>query len=231
MKIGFFDSGRGGLLVAEAVRELLPSYDYVYYGDTAHVPYGDRSESEIHAFTKAGVEHLFADGCLVVILACNTASAETLRTLQDEWLPTHYPDRKLLGVIVPTVEAVLEAKCSRVLLLATARTVSAGKYHLELGKLNVIDTKIIAQATADLVPLIEADNLPEAGVRAEQHIWQHIERGDLIDGVILGEEDYWLQKQCVNYCLAIIMYITVTPHMYHTVIAQSQRYMRLPRLV
>ena len=192
MKIGFFDSGRGGLLVAEAVRELLPSYDYVYYGDTAHVPYGDRSESEIYEFTKAGVEYLFANGCLVVILACNTASAEILRTLQDEWLPTHYPDRKLLGVIVPTVEAVLEAKCSRVLLLATARTVSAGKYHLELGKLNILDTKIMAQAATDLVPLIEDDAVVSAIERAAQYITQHVQRGDVIDGVILGCTHYSL---------------------------------------
>ena len=125
-------------------------------------------------------------------MACNTASAETLRTLQDEWLPTHYPDRKLLGVIVPTVEAVLEAKCSRVLLLATARTVSAGKYHLELGKLNILDTKIMAQAATDLVPLIEDDAVVSAIERAAQYITQHVQRGDVIDGVILGCTHYSL---------------------------------------
>jgi len=194
MKIGIFDSGRGGLLVANAVRELLPNYNYLYYGDTAHVPYGDRPESEIYTFTKAGVEYLFANGCLIVILACNTASAETLRKLQDEWLPVHYQDRKILGVIVPTIETVREATCTRVLLLATARTVSAGKYHLELGKQNILHAKIIAQAAIELVPLIEDDKIGVATKIAKQHITEHLQRGDVIDGVILG---------CTHYSLLV----------------------------
>ena len=192
MKIGFFDSGRGGLLVAQAVREALPDYDYLYYGDTAHVPYGNRPESEIYELTKAGVAYLFQNDCLLVVLACNTASAETLRKLQDEWLPEHYPERKILGVIVPTVEAVLATACIRVLLLATARTVSAGKYHLELGKNNILHTKIIAQATPDLVPLIEAGELQKAHDHAAGFISDYIDRGEKLDGVTLGCTHYSL---------------------------------------
>jgi len=85
MKIGFFDSGRGGLLVAKSVQDLMPQYEYIYYGDTAHVPYGERAESEIYSLTKKGVAYLFEQDCALVVLACNTASAETLRKLQDDW--------------------------------------------------------------------------------------------------------------------------------------------------
>lgn len=81
MKIGFFDSGLGGLTIMDAVRAAMPQYDYYYYGDTAHVPYGDKTEAEVYELTKAGVTHLFEQGALIVIIACNTASAETLRKL------------------------------------------------------------------------------------------------------------------------------------------------------
>jgi len=210
MKIGFFDSGRGGLLVAQATQKLLPQYDYLYYGDTANVPYGDRSETEIYALTKLGVEYLFQSGCLIVILACNTASAETLRMLQDEWLPKYYLDRKLLGVIVPTVEAVLEAQCSRVLLLATARTVSAGKYHLELGKLQIVNTKIIAQATPDLVPLIEEGDVAVSVARVTQYINQYLQRGDVLDGVILGCTHYSILADSLRVLFPQITFFTQT---------------------
>ena len=108
MKIGFFDSGLGGLTILKAVTQALPSYDYEYFGDTAHVPYGNKSEEEIYELTKAGVEHLFEQECALVIIACNTASAETLRKLQDTFLKEEYPDRNILGVIIPMVEEVLE---------------------------------------------------------------------------------------------------------------------------
>jgi glutamate racemase len=108
MKIGFFDSGLGGLTILKAVVKELPQYDYVYYGDTLHLPYGDKTEEEIFTLTKTGIEYLFEKGCVLVIVACNTASAETLRKLQDSWLLETYPDRKVLGVIVPTLERVLE---------------------------------------------------------------------------------------------------------------------------
>ena len=192
MKIGFFDSGKGGLLIAEAVRAQLPQYDYVYYGDTAHVPYGGRAEREIYELTRLGVEHLFETGCSVVVLACNTASAETLRKLQDEWLGEAYPGRKILGVIIPTIEAVIEAKCTRVLMLGTARTVSAGKYHLELGKRNELHTKIIAEATPGLVPLIEAGDISAAVEEAASILDTMLARGEEIDGLILGCTHYSL---------------------------------------
>ena len=190
MKIGVFDSGLGGVLILKSVATRLPEYDYEYYGDTKHVPFGDRSESEIYEFTKAAVEHLFEKGCLIVILACNTASAETLRKLQDEYLPEHYPDRRILGVIIPVVEEVIENTCKQVLLFGTQRTVGSGKYHLELGKRNEIQTKIEALATPELVPLLESGEIDEAVEKTCERVTERIDRGDNIDGVILGCTHY-----------------------------------------
>lgn len=190
MKIGIFDSGLGGVLILKAVAKALPEYDYEYYGDTKHVPFGDRSESEIYEFTRAAVEHLFEKGCLIVILACNTASAETLRKLQDEFLPEHYPDRRILGVIIPVVEEVIEHTCKQVILFGTQRTVGSGKYHLELGKRNEIDTKIEAVATTELVPLLESGKLDEALALTRKKIDERLKRGDRVDGVILGCTHY-----------------------------------------
>lgn len=190
MKIGVFDSGLGGVLILKAIAKRLPEYDYEYYGDTLHVPFGDRSESEIYEFTKEAVEHLFEKDCLIVILACNTASAETLRKLQDEFLPEHYPDRRILGVIIPVVEEVITHTCKQVLLFGTQRTVGSGKYHLELGKRNEIQTKIEAIATPELVPLLESGEIAEAVQKTSERIQKRIDRGDHIDGVILGCTHY-----------------------------------------
>lgn len=190
MKIGVFDSGLGGVLILKAIAKQLPDYDYEYYGDTKHVPYGDRSESEIYEYTKEAVEYLFQKDCLVVILACNTASAETLRKLQDEYLPAHYPDRKILGVIIPVVEEVIAHTCKQVLLFGTQRTVGSGKYHLELGKRNEIQTKIEAVATPELVPLLENGKTYEAIKITTDKIDERLKRGDRVDGVILGCTHY-----------------------------------------
>ncbi len=191
MKIGFFDSGLGGLVVLKAVAKHLPSYDYEYYGDTANLPYGDKTEEEIFTLTKAGVEHLFMRDCALVILACNTASAETLRRLQDEWLPEAYPDRRILGVIVPVIEEVVDSGVTKALLIATQRTVSSGKYHLELGKRQVIDLKIEAVATPELVPLIEAGEIEKALTKVIELVDLR-KRGGGLEAIVLG---------CTHYAL------------------------------
>jgi len=190
MKIGLFDSGLGGLLVYKKVAQKLPHYDYIYYGDTKNVPYGDRSESEIYKYTKTAVEYLFAQDCLLVVLACNTASAETLRKLQDKYLKEQYPDRRIIGVIVPMVEEIVAHTCQQVLLLGTQRTVSSGKYHIELGKRDGLLTRIEAVATPALVPLLEAGELIIATEIAAGIINDRLGRGDAVDGVLLGCTHY-----------------------------------------
>src|SRR4051812_41376379 len=104
MKIGIFDSGLGGLVIAKSVIKKLPKYDYMYLGDTARVPYGNRSQETIFKFTKAAVEYLFKNGCELIVLACNTASSAALRRIQREYLPKVYPSRRVLGIIIPTLE-------------------------------------------------------------------------------------------------------------------------------
>lgn len=187
MKIGLFDSGLGGLLILKAVAKELPDYDYEFYGDTANLPYGDKSEANIFELTKKGVEHLFSKDCLIVIVACNTASAETLRRLQDEFLALEFPQRKILGVIIPTVEEVVDSKLSSVLLIATRRTVESLKYEMEFSKLPEAPA-IISIATPALVPLIEMGEV-EAALEEALNV---IKEAGEIEGVILGCTHYSL---------------------------------------
>ncbi len=161
MKIGFFDSGLGGLTIMNAVIKELPQYDYEFYGDTANLPYGDKEEEEIFELTKRGINHLFKKNCLIAIMACNTASAETLRKLQTEYLPKNYPDRRILGVIIPTIEVLREEKIEQAILIGTNRTIESKKYHLELNKYENAP-KLNSVATPALVPLIEAQKYDEA---------------------------------------------------------------------
>ncbi len=189
MKIGLFDSGLGGLLIMKHVAKHLPQYDYEYYGDTAHLPYGDRSEAEIYELTKAGVVHLCAHDCGLVIIACNTASAETLRRLQDEWLPMNYPERRILGVIIPMVEEVVERGLRNALLVATKRTVDSAKYARELQKLDA-SIKFTQIATPGVVPHIERGAYDAALAELLPHLSAH--RGAGGDGVILGCTHYGL---------------------------------------
>lgn len=109
MRIGVFDSGLGGLLVAQSIIRRLPQYDYLYLGDTKRVPYGNRSQETIHEFVGEALDYLFTHECQIIVLACNTASAESLRKSQQEYLPRSYPDRRVLGVVIPMAEAAIEA--------------------------------------------------------------------------------------------------------------------------
>ena len=109
MNIGVFDSGLGGLTVFKELLKKLPDYNYLYLGDNARVPYGGKSEKIIYTYIREAVDFLFKKNCLLVILACNTATAVALRKIQREYLPKKYPDKKVLGVIRPTVESVIDA--------------------------------------------------------------------------------------------------------------------------
>jgi glutamate racemase len=194
MNIGFFDSGLGGLLILKAVAKALPQYDYVFYADTANLPYGDKTEEEIYELTKSAIEELFKRGCLLVVVACNTSSAETLRRIQDTYLKDKYPERRILGVIVPTIEEVVEAKPKRALLLATKRTVESGKYARELEKVTS-DIELVSVATPELVPLIELHELEAATRSAIKTIEARTGKGDV---VILGCTHYVTLKDSLR---------------------------------
>ena len=135
--IGVFDSGLGGLTIFKEIERLLPAYDYIYLGDNARAPYGDHSQETILKYTKEALVYLFEQGCILVILACNTASAEALRNVQQEWLPKHYPGRNALGVIIPVAEeAARVTKNKTIGVIATRATIVSHAYRRELKKLN-----------------------------------------------------------------------------------------------
>lgn len=152
--IGVFDSGFGGLSILKEVVKTLPGYRYLYLGDTARAPYGTRSADVVDRFTFEAVDFLFGEGCELVLIACNTASAETLRQIQQRYLPKHYPNRRVLGVVVPAVEAATDAGGKRIGILATTRTVSSGTFTKELKKRNP-QVVVFEQAAPLLVPFVE----------------------------------------------------------------------------
>ena len=192
--IGFFDSGLGGLTVLGSVIAHLPDYNYLYYGDTKNLPYGDKSEEEIYKYTEEAMRYLFDNGCALVIIACNTASAETLRRLQDTFLVNEYPDKRILGVVIPTIEELVESGAKQALLVGTKRTVESHKYDKELTKREITHIDLLSIPTPLLVPLIESGNLMQAySILAEV-----IEKQKDIDTVVLACTHYTLLKAMVR---------------------------------
>ena len=154
--IGVFDSGFGGIQILRHIIKELPEYNYVYLGDTARVPYGGRSQEVIYEFTVQAVDFLFKKGCHLVIFACNTVSSKALRRIQNEYLPKNYPDKKVLGVIIPVSEVTAKkTKNKRIGVIATQGTVSSGAFDRELLKIDP-EIKLFQQACPLLVPIIEA---------------------------------------------------------------------------
>ena len=152
--IGVFDSGLGGLTVLKNFLKVLPDYNYIYLGDNARLPYGEKSPEVIYEYSRQAVEFLLQQGCNMVIIACNTASAQALPKLQQEYLVKNYPDRKILGVVRPLAEFAAENKKSVVGIIGTRSTVNSKAYENEILALNK-DTKVVATASPLLVPLIE----------------------------------------------------------------------------
>lgn len=185
MKIGVFDSGLGGLYTMKGIARRLPVYDYVYLGDTKRLPYGNRSHEVIYEFLKEGIEFLFAQKCLLVIVACNTASAQALCQLQQEYLPKKFPDRKVLGVIVPTVETCVGME--HVGVIATGATVSSGTYEYYFKKLSP-GTRVTAASAPLLVPLIENDGIKWVPDIAAEYMRAFKDKK--LDALILGCTHY-----------------------------------------
>jgi glutamate racemase len=192
MKIGVFDSGLGGLAITRAIIDRLPQYDYIYLGDTKRVPYGNRSQETIHDFTAEGLNFLFASNCQIVILACNTASADALRKTQQEYLPAKYPNRRILGVIIPTVEVVAASGAQNVGVLATQSTVDSGAYSYEFSRQSPA-TAVANRPAPLLVPLIEND-----GLRYIEPVLEDYLKGLDADALILGCTHYSLIKDLVR---------------------------------
>ena len=189
MKIGVFDSGLGGLVITKAFVETMPEYDYVYYGDTKNLPYGDKSSEQVLAYTIEAIKFLIEQNCGLIIIACNTATSIALRYLQQKFIPAYAPDVKVLGVVIPTVEEALEDNAKRIGILATNATVKSHIYQQELLKINP-SLEIFEIASPELVPAIENNDFESACKFAEQYANQF----DNINSLILGCTHYPLLK-------------------------------------
>lgn len=190
--IGIFDSGYGGLTVFRDIEAKLPQYDYLYFGDNARAPYGARSFDTIYKYTLECVRHLFDLGCRLVILACNTASAKALRTIQQHDLPQYGPGYRVLGVIRPTTERIGRiTRSGHVGVLATPGTVQSESYILEINHF-FPEVRVFQQACPMWVPLIENNehNGPGADYFVEKYVHELLEQSDQLDTIILGCTHY-----------------------------------------
>lgn len=190
--IGIFDSGYGGLTILDKIRTELPEYDYIYLGDNARTPYGTRSFDVVYKYTLECVTKLFEMGCHLVVLACNTASAKALRTIQQKDLLSLDPKRRVLGVIRPTVEAVGSLTITKHIgLLATTGTVQSNSYPLEIQKLHN-DIVVVSEACPMWVPLIE--NNEHKSIGADYFVQKNLENllqsDSQIDTIMLGCTHY-----------------------------------------
>ena len=196
MKIGVFDSGLGGLVIAKALIEALPEYDYVYYGDTAHVPYGEKTPGRILAYTLDAMRFLITQECGLIIIACNTATAITLRYLQKRFCPKEAPHVKILGVIIPTVEEALKNGENTIGVVGTPTTIRSDIYGVELRKISP-EVQVVSMATPLLVPAIENNDFLGAG----QAIVEYAKNFQNIPALILGCTHYPLVKDLFSQAL------------------------------
>ena len=202
--IGVFDSGYGGLTILKEIRKLLPEYDFMYLGDNARTPYGTRSFEVVYEFTLQAVIRLFELGCPLVILACNTASAKALRSIQQNDLPYLDNSRRVLGVIRPTAESIGEVTVSRhVGILATSGTIKSESYPMEIKKLYP-DIKVTGVACPMWVPLVENKEFDSDGADffVKKYINELLEKDNQIDTIVLG---------CTHYPLLIDKIREFTP--------------------
>ena len=198
--IGVFDSGFGGLTILRDIRRVLPQYDYLFVGDNARAPYGTRSRELVYEFTLQAVKHLFAQGCHLVILACNTASAEALRTIQQQDLPTLAPERRVLGVVRPTVEFIgSQTRTGHIGVFGTPGTIASRSYNIEIEGMYP-NFKVHGHACPMWVPLVEnrESNGDGADYFVKKDIEQLMNECPDIDTVILGCTHYPLLIDKIN---------------------------------
>ncbi len=200
--IGVFDSGYGGLTIFKELLRQLPQYDYIYLGDNARNPYGTRSFEVVYEYTWQAVSYLFAQGCQLVVLACNTASAKALRNIQQKELPGSFPDRRVLGVIRPSVEMIPEmTKTGHVGVLGTKGTVVSESYPMEIAKISPKSPiSVVQEACPMWVPIVENNLIesPGAAFFVEQNLTSLFAKDPLIDTIILGCTHYPLLTKVIR---------------------------------
>ena len=199
--IGVFDSGYGGLTILKSIIEELPQYDYIYLGDNARTPYGSRSFDVVYEYTREAVMKLFSMGCQLVIVACNTASAKALRSIQQNDLPQFDPSRRVLGVIRPSVEKITSyTKTGHVGVLGTTGTVLSESYLMEIAKIAGDRIVVTQEACPMWVPLVENDEThnPAADFFVHKNINRLFNNDPKIDTVILGCTHYPLLSSTIK---------------------------------
>lgn len=212
--IGVFDSGYGGLTILGELQKYLPQYNYIYLGDNSRAPYGSRSFDVIYEYTLQAVKELFARGCNLVILACNTASAKALRTIQQKDLPLLNPNKRILGIIRPTVEIVNQfSQTKHIGILGTEGTVQSKSYTLEINKLHPT-YHVVDNACPMWVPLVENMEAENDGADffVRKYINQLLDKDHLIDTIILA---------CTHYPLLLPKILQYAPKHIH-VISQGE---------
>jgi glutamate racemase len=210
--IGIFDSGYGGLTVFKEIEKLLPQFDYIYLGDNARTPYGTRSLEKVYEFTLEGVSYLFGQGCNLVILACNTASANALRTIQQKNLASFGSDKRVLGVIRPTTEKLSGfSRSGHIGLCGTTATVNSNSYVIEAEKY-APDIQVHQQACPLWVPMVENDEISTeaAHLITQKYLSELLGKHPQIDAVLLA---------CTHYPL---MYDTIKAHLPKGIMLISQ---------
>lgn len=203
--IGVFDSGYGGLTVLKEIVAQLPEYDYIYLGDNARSPYGNRSFDSVYQYTLQCVNWFFAQGCSLVILACNTASAKALRTIQQNDLPKIAPGKRVLGVIRPTTEMIGKYSLTKeVGILATNGTVVSNSYPVEIAKF-FPGIKVYQEACPMWVPLVENNEYDSKGADyfVKKNLQNIFEKGTTIDVLLLACTHYPLLKEKIEEHLPI----------------------------
>ncbi|HEY9001213.1 MAG TPA: glutamate racemase [Mucilaginibacter sp.] len=198
--IGIFDSGYGGLTVFRSIADQLPDYDYIYLGDNARAPYGNRSFNTIHEYTWECVQMLFNMGCPLIILACNTASAKALRTIQQRDLINEDPAKRVLGVIRPTAEVIGNyTQTKQIGVLGTKGTIQSESYLIEINNF-FSDVKVHQQACPLWVPLVEngEHNQPGADYFVKKYLDQVLAKSDQIDTLLLACTHYPLLQEKIS---------------------------------
>ena len=201
--IGVFDSGFGGIDILRGIIKELPMYNYLYLGDTARAPYGARSEEIIYEFTKQAVDFLFTNNCQFIIFACNTVSSNTLRKIQQEYLPKYYPQKRVLGVLVPLAEeAINKTKNQKIGVIATERTVQSKAFIKELKKANP-KVKVFQNSCPLLVPIVEAGEQNSKAIKIILKNYLKPLRKNNIDTLILGCTHYGILENQIKKIIGL----------------------------
>ncbi len=203
MKIGVFDSGLGGLVITRAFIRALPEYDYLYFGDSRHLPYGEKTSGRILSYTLSAMRYMISRDCRLIIIACNTATSIALRYIQQRFLPCEAPGVKVLGVVIPTAEVAAADNAEKVGVVATTATVRSHIYRAELCKLNP-RLGITELAAPALVPAIENNDF----VRAEEEVRRLAPSFAGCDSLILGCTHYPLVKDFFRAALPSVKVVS-----------------------